>query len=268
MADLLFEKRDGIAFITFNRPEAHNALTAESFVLLNEAWDELAADRELRLAILTGAGDKAFCSGGDLGKLIPLWTGTREPETELERRFLATPSYSKQLVLKLRPIHKPILAAVNGHALGGGMEILQCTDVRVAAEHATFGLPEPRRGIVPAAGSMVRLPRQLAWAHAMEVLLTGDRFSAQDAYRMGIVNRVVPSEQLMDTTLELAHRIAANAPLSLEAIKETALRTAAMDWDEAFAVEQECAARVSSSQDAIEGPRAFMEKRKPHFEGR
>ena len=268
MADILFEKSEGIAFITFNRPEAHNALTAESFVLLVEAWDEFAADRDLRVAVLTGAGDEAFCSGGDLGKLIPLWTGTREPETDVERRFLASPEVSKQLVLKLRPIYKPILAAVNGFALGGGMEILQCTDIRVAAEHATFGLPEPRRGIVPAAGSMVRLPRQLGWAHAMEVLLTGARFTAADAYRMGIVNRVVPREQLMETTLELAARIAANAPLSLEAIKETALRTATLPWDEAFAIEQECAARVTKSADAIEGPRAFMEKRKPDFQGR
>ena len=267
MADIEFEKRDGIAFITFNRPEAKNTLTAESFVLLSQAWDEFSADGDLRVAILTGVGDESFCAGGDLKSFIPLVTRAREPETDLEREFLETRDYSEQLVQKLRPVYKPVLAAVNGFALGGGMELLQCTDIRIAASHAEFGLPEPSRGIVPGAGSMVRLPRQLPWAWAMEVLLTARRFSAEEAYRMGIVNRVVEREQLMDVTMEYAERIAANAPLALEAIKNTALRTANLPWDEAFAIEAENSGRVMQSKDAIEGPRAFAEKRKPRFTG-
>lgn len=268
MAVIDLEKRDGIAYITFNRPDAKNTLTAESFVLLSQAWDEFAADREMRVAIVTGTGDEAFCAGGDLKSFIPLVTRSREPESDLERRFLENREYSEQLVQKLRPVYKPVLAAVNGFALGGGMEILQCTDIRIAASHAEFGLPEPSRGIVPGAGSMVRLPRQLPWAWAMEVLLTARRFSAEEAFRMGIVNRVVEADRLMDTTLEYAERIASNAPLALEAIKRTALRTANLPWDEAFAIEAENSGRVMQSQDAIEGPRAFAEKRKPNFEGR
>jgi enoyl-CoA hydratase len=268
MADIEFEKRGALATITFNRPEAKNTLTAESFVLLSEAWDEFSADRALRVAILTGRGDEAFCAGGDLKSFIPLVTGVRAPETDLERRFLEGREYSEQLVQKRRPVYKPVLAAVNGYALGGGMELLQCTDIRIAASHAEFGLPEPSRGIVPGAGSMVRLPRQLPWAWAMEVLLTGRRFSAEEAFRMGIVNRVVERDQLMDATLEVAERVAANAPLALEAIKRTALVTANLPWDEAFAIEAESSGRVMRSHDAIEGPRAFAEKRKPRFEGR
>jgi enoyl-CoA hydratase len=170
----------------------------------------------------------------------------------------------------LRPfeLYKPIVAAINGFALAGGSELLQATDIRIASANASFGLTETQRGLVPGAGSMVRLPRQVPWCKAMEILMTGDAVSASDALAMGFVNEVVAPERLMPRALEFADRLKRNAPLAVAAVKEAALRTSGLPLEEAFAIEAEISGRVTASEDAREGPRAFMEKRDPVFRGR
>ena len=268
MPGLLFEKRDGIAYVTFNRPDVRNAWDAEVMVRLAEAWLDFAADDSLRAAILTGAGDKAFSVGADLGKLMPLFTRTLEPQDEWDHRLLQDLSIYNTTLLRGYSLHKPVIAAINGYCLAGGMELMQATDIRIAAEHATFGLSEAKRGLVPAGGSLVRLARQIPYCKAMEMLLTGDRISAEEAHRIGLVNDVVPADEVMPTAERVARTIAANGPLAVRKIKEVVLRTSGLPFDEAYQIESECAAEVIRSEDAKEGPRAFVEKRAPRFTGR
>ena len=267
MPDLIYEKSGGIARLTFNRPESRNALSPELMVRLAAAWIDFRDDPEMRVAILTGAGDEAFCAGGDLGRLMPLFTGARQPEDEWDRRLMADMGQMMIALLKPFELYKPIIAAVNGYALAGGCEILQATDLRIASTNASFGLSEAKRGLVPGGGSMVRLARQIPHCKAMEILLLGDRISAVEAHRIGLVNEVVEPDQLMPRAEELAHKLAANGPLALRKIKEAVLRTSGLPLEEAYAVENECAAVVMQSKDAREGPRAFMEKRPPVFTG-
>jgi len=269
MPDLLYEKRDHIALITFNRPEKRNALSPETLVRLAEAWVDFRDDDSLRVAILTGSGETAFCAGGDLGRLMPLFTGAREPEDEWDHRLMDDVGRVMSTAL-LRPfeLYKPIIAAVNGFALAGGTEILQSTDIRIASSKASFGLSETQRGLVPGGGSMVRLPRQIPYCKAMEILLTGDRISADEALRIGFVNEVVAPEELMPRAFEFAERLSKNAPLALRAIKEAVIRTSGLPLDDAYRIEHEVSAVVMTSKDAQEGPRAFMEKREPVFIGK
>jgi enoyl-CoA hydratase len=269
MPDLLYEKRDHIAIVTFNRPERRNALSPETMVRLAEAWKDFRDDDEMRVAILTGAGDQAFCAGGDLQRLMPLFTGARAPDDEWDRRLMADVGEIMSTAL-LRPfeLYKPIVAAVNGFALAGGSEILQSTDLRIASSSASFGLSEAKRGLVPGGGSMVRLPRQVPWCKAMEILLLGDRIPAEEAHRIGFVNEVVEPAALMPRALEIAERLAQNAPLALRAIKEAAITTSGLPLEEAYAIEHRLSGAVMTSRDAREGPRAFMEKREPVWEGR
>jgi enoyl-CoA hydratase len=269
MPDLLYEKHDHIAIVTFNRPERRNALSPETMVRLAEAWKDFRDDDEMRVAILTGAGDQAFCAGGDLQRLMPLFTGARAPDDDWDRRLMADVGEIMSTAL-LRPfeLYKPIVAAVNGYALAGGSEILQSTDIRIASSSASFGLSEAKRGLVPGGGSMVRLPRQVPWCKAMEILLLGDRIPAEEAHRIGFVNEVVEPEALMPRALELAERLARNAPLALRAIKEAAIKTSGLPLEEAYAIEHRLSGAVMTSRDAREGPKAFMEKREPVWEGR
>jgi enoyl-CoA hydratase len=268
MPDLLYEKRDGIAILTLNRPDHRNAFSPEMMVLLAEAWVDFRDDASLRVAILTGAGEKAFCAGGDLARLMPLFTGARQPGDDWDRRLMNDPATVMSIAL-LRPfeLYKPIVAAINGVAVAGGTEILQSTDIRVASRLASFGLSEAQRGLVPGGGSMVRLPRQIPYCKAMEILLTGDRMSAEEALRIGFVNEVVEPDKLMERAIAFATRLARNAPLALRAIKEAVLRTSGMPLESAYQIENEISARVMTSNDAREGPRAFMEKREPVFTG-
>lgn len=268
MSDVLYRLEGAVAIVTINRPERKNTLTPSGFVQLGEAWREIERNDAVRAAILTAAGEEIFSAGGDLGAMIPLLTGAKTPETEAERDFVANPGVIDEALLKPRSLSKPIIAAVNGAAVGGGFELIQATDLRVVVSHARFALPEVQRAIVPGGGSMVRLPRQLPWAVAMEVLLTGDPISAAQALQWGLVNRVVEPAQLMDTALALAARIAANGPLAVAAIKACAVRSSGLSLDEGFAIERQLAAEVMSSQDAREGPRAFKEKRNPVYCGR
>jgi enoyl-CoA hydratase len=265
---LLQEKRDGVAILTFNRPAARNALDPETIVELAEAWEAFDADPELRVAVITGAGD-AFCSGADLGRLIPLMTGARPPETPADHKLRENPRLQQTALLRDVDITtKPIIAAVNGFAIAGGMELMQATDLRVAADTAIFALQEPKWGLFPLGGSTVRLPRQLPWAIAMEVLLTGERMTAADAARYGLVNRVVPRDQVMPEALKLAQAIVANGPVAVRAIKRSALACSGRSLDEALQKELEIGFPVFMTEDAREGPRAFKEKRKPAFKGK
>lgn len=267
MPDLIVEKQSGIATLTMNRPQRRNAFSPQMMVELADAWRDIRDDDAVRVAILTGAGNECFCAGGDLDLLIPLITGAREPEDDWDRRLVA--DLRQILVAILRPfeLYKPIVAAVNGHAVAGGCEILQATDLRVVSELATFGLAEAQRGLVPGGGSMVRLPRQVPYCKAMEILLLGDRISAEEAHRIGLVNEVVAPERVLPRAYELADRLVRNGPLAVRKIKEVVLRTNGLPILDAFEIENECSAAVMASRDAREGPKAFREKREPDFTG-
>ncbi len=254
--DLIYEKSGPIATLTLNRPEVHNAISMDMGRGLNDALEDFEADPELRVAILTGAGERAFCAGADLKTAIPQTTASSgENRGDPTKRPLSG-------------ITKPIIGAVNGLALAGGTEILLGTDIRIAAEHATFGLPEPKLGLVPFAGSHVRLPQQVPWAVAMEILLIGDPISAERALQIGLVNKVVPAGELMAEARRLAERLCENGPFAVRKIKETVLAAYNLSWDEAFTVESKISAEVLASDDAKEGPIAFAQKRRPVFKGR
>jgi enoyl-CoA hydratase len=244
-ATIRYEKKDRVATITIDRPDAMNALTVDMLSGLDAAFAEFNDDDDLWVAILTASGDRAFCTGMDLKEAIPLLTSGDELGYE---------------------DHKPIIAAVNGHCIAGGMEMLAGTDLRVAAESASFGLGEVRWGLVPAGGSHIRFPRQLPWAMVMELLLTGESIDARRAYEIGLVNRVVPADELMPAALELARKICRNGPLAVRTSKQIAVRS--LELESGFVLEKALAAKVFASEDAKEGPRAFAEKRKPDFTGR
>ncbi len=268
MPALLTEVRGHVAYLTMNRPQVHNALSPELMVRLARAWQELLADDRVRVVILTGAGDKAFSAGADLGRLIPLLSGARQPEDEWDRKVLDSPEVIEQAVLKGIDFFKPVIAAVNGFCIAGGMEMMQASDLRVAVDSASFGLQEVKWGIAPLGGSVARLPRQMPWCKAMEILLTGNRFDAQEAWRLGLINYVVPRAQLMSKAEELAAAIAENGPLAVRIVKEGALRCSGTTLEQSFKVELELRPIVEGSEDAREGPLAFLEKRKPVFKGR
>jgi len=264
---LLVEERDGVLILVMNRPAKRNALSPEMLVRMAAAFRRFRDTRELRVAILTGAGDEDFCAGGDLELTMPLMTGARKPESEWDHRLLADLSQFTDAILRGFDLYKPVIAAVNGRALGGGTELTNACDLRVAAEHAVFGTPEARVGLLPGGGSLTRLPRQIPWAKAMEILLVGEPFSAQDALAMGLLNYVVPRGQAMPKALELAGKLAANGPLALRKIKEGVLRASGRPLEEALRIEDEVSAAVMASRDAREGPRAFRERRPPRFSG-
>jgi len=264
---LLVERRDGVMTLTMNRPAARNSLSPEMLVRLCAAWHEFRDTPELRVAILTGAGETDFCAGGDLKITMPLMTGARQPETEWDERLLSAPKQFTDAILRGFELYKPVIAAVNGNALGGGTEMTNACDLRVAAEHAVFGTPEAKVGLLPGGGSITRLPRQIPYAKMMEILLIGDPFSAQEALAMGFVNAVVPRAEVIDKALDYARRLAANGPLAVRKIKEGVLRSSGLPLDRALAIEDEVSVAVMTSKDAREGPRAFAEKRKPRFTG-
>lgn len=265
---LLYEKRDGIAYLTINRPEARNAISPEVVCRLSDAWQDYAADDALRVAIITGVGEQAFCAGADLRKLIPLFSGARQPDDEWDRRVLADRSLREKMMFRGFSLYKPVIAAVNGFCLAGGTELVLATDIRIAAEHATLGLTEVTRALAPFGGSMVRLPRQIPYCKAMEIMLVGDHISAHEAHRIGLVNYVVPGQHVMAKAEELARKIVANGPVAVRKIKETVLRALSVSLEEGFELENDCARVLLATEDAKEGPRAFIEKRKPRYTGR
>lgn len=246
---------DSIALVTLDRPAVRNAISVRMLRELVEAFDAANSSSNVRAVVLTGAGDRSFCAGGDLSELIPRLTSG-------ELAILA-PDPSKRFFSDIRV---PIVAAVNGYCLAGGFEMMLGTDIRVASSNAEFGLPEVRWGLVPAAGSHVRLPQQVPWTAAMESILRGSTLDAQEAARIGLINHVVPVGTALARSWEIARRIAQNAPVAVRTAKEAAVA----GWDNGpkFTTEMALHERVLRTADALEGPRAFLERRTPRFHGR
>ncbi|NOX51953.1 MAG: crotonase/enoyl-CoA hydratase family protein [Gammaproteobacteria bacterium] len=270
MADLIYEKFDnGVVILTMNRPRRKNSLSPEMLCRLVDAWEDFDADADLRVAILTGSCEaKAFCAGADLGLLVPLLTGAREPQDKWDERLLADPDILYRALQRNNPTYKPVIAAINGLAFAGGTEFIQGTDIRLAVPGASFGLTEVKMGLAPGGGSLTRLIRQMPYAKAMHILLTGEPLTAEEALEIGFINEIVVADKLMDHARKLADQIAANGPLAVQACKEAVVRTSGLALDQAYLIEDEIARAILQTEDAVEGPRAFMEKRKPVFKAR
>lgn len=266
-----YEKRDDhIVVITIDRPESKNSLDLEHFHGIAQAWRDFGADPDLWTAVITGVGD-SFCSGADLKNFIPQVTKLQADIAA--GKVVEVGGFSLRdsvdAVLRGSKLYKPIIAAVNGACVAGGMEMLGGIDIRIASPEAFFGVLEPRRGLFAGGGTTVRLPRQIAFPAAMEFLLVADRVPAQRALELGVINEIVPREDLLERALWWAGRINECAPLAVQATKESVIRgLGAGTMREAFKIESEIAATVFSSEDAQEGPRAFAEKRPPVWKGR
>ncbi|TQL68502.1 short chain enoyl-CoA hydratase [Nocardioides albertanoniae] len=245
--------------VTLNRPERRNALSSEMMRIMEEAWDRVNSDPEIRVCILTGAGGY-FCAGMDLQK-----ADEKPPSESFEEGF--DPSVIKGLLKGFR-LTKPLIAAVEGPAIAGGTEILQGTDIRVAGESAKFGVAEARWSLYPMGGSAVRLPRQIPYTVAAELLLTGRTLKAPEAKELGLIGHVVPDGTAIAKAHELADMIAANGPLAVQAILRTMRDSEGKHEEEAWAEDAKVGAAVFASEDAKEGPKAFLEKRKPEFKGK
>lgn len=256
---LLYEVREGVAIITLNRPEAMNSIDPETRGELHEAWQRVAQDDAVRCVVLTGAGEKAFCTGSDLKKTMP--------PKESPAQLTFGQAQSNHLLAGME-MDKPIICAVNGFAMGGGMELALACDIRVASENAQFALSEVRIGSIPGAGGTQNLPRVIGRSDAMLMLLTGDRVNAQEALRTGLVSKVVPAAQLLETALSIANRIAQNAPLSVRAVKRLVRDGSALPLPQGLAMESYVFGMLRDTEDRIEGRRAFQEKRAPVYRGR
>ncbi len=265
---LLEEKRGHVFLLTMNRPASRNAISPEMACRLSDALERFGSDDNLRVLVLTGAGDKAFCSGGDLGLMLPLLTGARVPDTDWDHRLLADQSIMDRAALRHVQIDKPIISAINGVCMAGGMETMLATDIRIASETAIFGLPEAKLGLIPFAGSLVRLPRQLPQAIAMEMLLTGDSIDVNRAQVLGLVNQVVPQCDVLPMALKMAEKIARNGPVAIQQIIKTVRLASGASLEDGFTLEDEAKSIVMQTDDAREGPKAFMEKRVARFVGK
>jgi len=266
MPDANVERDGHIMTITMNRPERYNALTGAMLIRMFDAYEEASRDPEVRCIIVTGAGGN-FCSGADL-KGMAGDAGGADPEIDVQARLAADPQVVfKALFRHYRP-SKPIVAAVEGVAIAGGTEILQAMEVRVAGRSARFGVSEARWSLYPLGGSAVRLPRQIPYAHAAEILLTGRHLSAEEAQRIGLVGEVVADGQALARARQIAGQIAENGPLAVQAITKTLHECDGMELDAALRHEFDYGFQLLQSEDAKEGPRAFAEKRKPKFRGR
>jgi enoyl-CoA hydratase len=264
-ASLIYDRKGHTVVLTMNRPERRNALSLDMLVRLADAWEAIDADDTIRSAILTGAGS-AYCTGGDLDAGWMAGNLSAEPNAN-ERRVLDDMSIIGRGLLLSTWLRTPIIAVVNGDCLGGGCEMLQQTDIRIAEEQARFGVPEAQRGFIAGAGSTMRLKRQIPYAVAMEMLITGRILDAEEALRWGLVTHVVPKGEGLAKGHEIAGIIARNGPLSVSATKASAIETGWLPEDEARQIEGRYAATVTRSNDAKEGLKAFAEKRPPNFTG-
>jgi len=254
---VLLDRRDRVAVIMINRPEKRNALNIQTRAEGAAILDELRADDSVRVVIITGAGDKAFIAGADIAEFADR-TAISQREIMLERGlFNAVDTFPK-----------PIIAMVNGYCLGGGCEVALACDIRVASETASFGQPEINLGIIPGGGGTQRLPRLVGEGKAMEMILTGEIIDAQTAFNLGLVNHVVPADQLEIKTMEIANRIAEKSPIALRLAKEAIKLAARSNLDEGLRREVDLFALCFSSADKDEGVKAFLEKRKPEFKGK
>ncbi len=265
MAQVEVSTERAVMIVTLNRPQRYNAMTMTMFAQLADVWAEVDSNDDIRCAILTGAAGN-FCSGMDLRAMAG--DVDEVDAIDVPRRMQEDPGFIYRGLLKTFQPGKPVLAAVEGVAIAGGTEILQGTDIRVAGESARFGVSEARWSLYPMGGSAVRLRRQIPYAAAAEILLTGRHITAQEAKDLGLINHVVPDGGAIDKALELAAMIAANGPLAVEAIVKTLRVTEMMSEAEAFEWENAHGMAVMGSADAKEGPKAFAEKRTPNFQRR
>ncbi|MEO9255663.1 MAG: enoyl-CoA hydratase-related protein [Tepidiformaceae bacterium] len=261
MADLTFEniiyeKKGPVAVLTINREKALNAINAKTSREMQTAWEDFRDDNALRVAILTGVGEKAFSTGMDL-------VATAAGENQFEGRPAPFGGFTKRL-----PIYKPIIAAINGYCLAGGMELALTCDIRICTPDARFGLPEVRWAIMPGAGGTQRMPRAIPQAWANYLILTAEQMDAETALRVGLVSHIVPKEELMDRAMLIANTICERGPLAVRTAKEAILRGMDMPLEHGLAYEDVLLARLMATEDAKEGPRAFGEKRKPEYKGR
>jgi len=250
---------DGIAVITINRPERLNAMDAEHYAGLSAAWTRVRDDDDVRVAIITGAGEKSFSVGADI-------------KSFLQRKITFADNWKTQTDMLLNrglEVWKPVIAGINGYALGGGVTLMLATDIRVACASATFNVAEVKRGVIAGNGGTQRLVRQLPHAIAMELLLTGDTITAAQAERWGLINQIVPTAaDVLPAAMAYARRIAENAPLAVQATKELAIRSRSLPLSEGIRMEMLANRMLTYTEDAAEGPAAFKEKRKPNFKGR
>jgi len=265
---VLYSKEGHVAQVVMNRPEVRNALNAEMLVRLADAWQDINDDPQIRAAILTGAGDDAFCAGADLDRLVGMMQGKRPPETDYDKRIIDDFTIIYKGLMRSYDLVKPLIAAVRGYCIAGGSEILQCTDIRVASTTSRFAIAEVRHSLFPMGGSTVRLPRQIPYCRAMEILLAGEQFSAADALQWGFINKVVPDGEVMREARRYADIISENGPLAVQAVKRSVLAALGRPTAEGLQSEHEIGVPVALSADAKEGTRAFKEKRRAVFHGR
>lgn len=255
---VLKEVRGHVGILTVNRPKVHNALSSETLLALEQAFIDLENDPQAHVIVITGAGEKSFIAGGDLAEM--------EHRQGLAHYFEFAEDIHR-VFRRIEESDKPTIAAVNGWALGGGTELLLCTDIRILADNAVLALPEITLGLFPGAGGTQRAIRQLAPCVARELMFVGDRISADEAVRIGLANKVVPNADLMDTTMAMAEKIAAKSPLVLKLMKRTLIDGAEMPLRSALAHEQAMVSLVFDTQDAHEGIQAFLQKRAAKFSG-
>ena len=259
---VIYEKRGRIAIVTINRPERMNAIDPQTSGELHEAWCDFRDDDDLWVGIFTGAGPKAFSAGNDLVAMS---------EAQQKGMNAVSAIYSRAPfggITRNFECWKPMIAAVNGYCLAGGLEMALSCDIRIAAEHAVFGLPEVTRAIIPGAGGTQRLPRIVPAGAALELILTGGKFDAQWALRYGLVNQVVPADQVMPRAIAMAEAICENGPLAVRLAKEAVVRGLSLPIEEGLRFEIEQSRKVLASADAMEGPLAFAQKRKPNYKGK
>lgn len=256
--NVLYEVKDGVAVITVNRPDKLNALNAQTLDELEDAFKRAFSDESVLAVVLTGAGEKAFVAGADIGEIAEL-DGMRGKIFALR---------GQRLLSLIENAHKPVIAAVNGYALGGGTEIAMACHIRVASKNAKFGQPEVKLGVIPGYGGTQRLPRLVGKGIALEWILTGDMVDAERAYQVGLVNRVVEPENLLDEAINLAKRICANGPFALRAALEAVNRGLEVSLAEGLRIEADLFGACCATEDKNEGTSAFLQKRKPQFKGK
>ena len=268
MSVLEYTAENHVGLVTLNRHEARNSMNPELIVRLAELWTRLEEDESVRSVVLTGAGDSTFCSGFDLGTTIPVITGSRQPQDEFEEAIFEDRDLMRSATLTGFDLGKPVIAAVNGHAIAGGMELMLACDLRVVAKGVKLGLSEVALGLVPGMGGTALLQRHVPNALAMELLLCAQPILSDDIAPSGLFNRLVDREAVLSESLTIAEVIASNAPLAVRAARNVVRRSIDLTESEALQLESEAGAQLSQTKDAIEGPLAFMEKRSPNFQGK
>lgn len=257
---LLHEEKDSVAVITINRPDQLNALNRQIMEELRGLLDRYENDNSVSVLVITGIG-KSFSAGADVKR-------SGDTESDPMTEFLSFARYTRETFHKVETYKKPIIAAINGYAMGGGLELALCCDIRVAAEEAKIGLTETKLGLVPGAGGTQRLPRLIGPAMAKQLIFTGGLVSGNEAYRIGLANAVAPREECLNKAVEIAKEIAERAPLAVQASKKCIDMSLQLDIESGLNYEIECVKAVKSSEDSVEGVRAFQEKRKPEWKNR